>query len=218
LLGRAGHRQGSSCRQLATMSSDSLTMPWPAAAGERASPGAPRRAGHPCPLPPRQRMTRTGAGRRPGAVPAGRMPQLTAPPSCVRAKPSAGGQPHRCPTPTPRPNLRPGQNHLKGKDPVKAGQDVTLRQTGRKGKTAACGLVVFIPDIRLLKVVTMRIPALLLLPVTGCLRCTRRGGGPRPGVRRGPQLSHTGPRSGECGSPGRIRYQEPCAYQVSPQQ
>jgi hypothetical protein len=158
---------GSSCRQLATMSSDSLTMPWPAAAADWASPAgrAARRPSTPAASAIVDHLDRHGPGpwhgtRRVRAPSNGAAPQTFVPNEALAGSRDAAPLP-------PRPNLRPGQNHLKGKDPVKAGQDATLRQLRTQGRTD-CHLLCFRfhPRCTVSQVVTMRIhriPTLVFL-------------------------------------------------------
>src|SRR5215469_7305926 len=96
---------------LSGMSSDSLTMPWPAAAAEPVSRVAPRRAGDPGRL---ERMPGTDNYRDPVVVSAGCIPQAMMLPrirSCQTKRCRAAAMP---PHSNPH-HLRPSQNHMKVK-------------------------------------------------------------------------------------------------------
>ena len=121
---------GSSCRQLATMSSDSLTMPWPAAAAMRQARGAPRRVGDRG-LP--ERMAGASNYRDLDAVSAGCMPRVMVLPhirSCLTKRCRAATMlPHS----NPHPNLRLVRT-LKVKTSLRQNKTLRSVKPGHKGK------------------------------------------------------------------------------------
>src|SRR5258708_6335186 len=132
------------------MSSDSLTMPWPAAAAERASLAgpAPRRPSIPTASAAaddsHRRRPRPERGTRRVQPPSdGAAPHTFAPNEALAGSRAAAPlQPH--------PNLRRVRTIYEGKDPVKAGHDATLRQTRKQGRTLLPPAVRWFssPDVR----------------------------------------------------------------------
>ena len=77
-------------------------------------------------------MTATGTCSDLAAVPAGCMPQVTVLPCMRSCRPERWRAAMLLPHSNPTPSLWPGQNHVKGKDPVMSDKTLLSVKLGRK--------------------------------------------------------------------------------------